>query len=757
MIWSKTRVALVGGGRACHELLTMIQADPQRFGLMVMGVADPDPDAPGLKYAREIGIEAVVTDYRELIERGGIDLVVELTGRNDIRDEVFRALPPGAHFIDHYASQFFWDLFALAEEGKRLTHKTEQRVLAERNRLRHILDSLPFEVLVIGKDYHVQLANRTFLEANGLSLDSVVGKCCYDIEQKSRPACDITVGGCPHNETLLAGRSVYTVVSRVDEEGGEHFATVRAAPIRDEKGTVLGVVETVMDITQRVNTEEKLKETRARLNQFIDTAPLFIFMKGVNLRFRVINRHALETLGLRENEVIGQTGYAVFPEEVARQFQNWERTALQTGKTVRGEGVMPVQDRNMFFSATLFPVRKDEEVIGVFGLIEDITELRESERKLLRRSEELSETQKELHEVLENSRDLIFMTDTEGLVTFVNPEAERVLGHSHDDAAGTPAHELCSRPEEFQKLFNQAMAEGHALHYEMELLRQDGEKAICNVSLTTINDQSGNPKEVVGICRDITTRMKLKDDLVRSERLAAIGKMAAGVAHEINNPLAVLETISGVLEDTLEDEIESLQPASRDMMEKAISRMRFQIKRCTNITHSLLGFARKSTSGRTAVDLTDLLEKSLNLLTAEIKLLDVEICREYQEALPRPESDPMLLQQIFVNLLKNATDAIDEKDEVRGIITLRIARVEDCVEVSIQDNGIGIPQEELGKIFDLFHTSKPVGKGTGLGLAIVHDIANRLGAEIRVASEVGKWTRFTLAIPLRPEGSREPS
>ena len=163
---SETRVAIIGGGRACHDLLTRIQASPNRLGLRVVGVADPDPDSPGMVLARESGIELTVADYREFFACDGVDLVVELTGLSDVRDEVFRSLPSHVHFIDHYASRFFWDFFTLAEESDRQHREAEQRVLDERNRLRNILDSLPYELLVIDKNYTIELANRSFLEAN---------------------------------------------------------------------------------------------------------------------------------------------------------------------------------------------------------------------------------------------------------------------------------------------------------------------------------------------------------------------------------------------------------------------------------------------------------------------------------------------------------------------------------------------------------------------------------------------------------------
>ena len=749
MNWTETRVAIIGGGKACHELLTRIHEDPHRIGLTVVGVADPKRDAPGLLYAREIGIELTPADYREFFDRDDIHLVIELTGRNELRDEIYRSLPPDVHFIDHYGSRFFWEIFALADERSRLEIQRDQDILAERNKLQNILDSLPYEILVISRDFEIQLANRTFLEANDTTLDAVVGKYCYDIEHKTKPPCGVAVDTCPHAEALRSGRSIATVETKIDEKGKEHFISIRTAPIRNESGEVFGVVEAIRDITPRVQMEEQLKTTRARLNQFIDTAPLFIYMKDLRLRYRVVNRHALEILGLTEAEVIGRTHFALFPEETAERLQKHERDALRTGKTVRTYDVLPLKDREMHISATMFPVMRNANPIGLFGLIEDITELRQSKQQLQEKDQQLSATQTLLGGVLDNSRDMIFLADTGGRLLSVNRGLEWRLGYEHGKLAKKSASVLFVDPLVQRDLFRRVLDEGHVSIYEVEFNSLNHERVICNVSLTAITGPDGRPQEVLGICSDITTRLQLKADLQRSERLAAIGKMAAGVAHEINNPLAVIKTIAGVVEDILDDEKDTLHPANSDLLTKAVERLNFQVKRASGITHSLLGFARKSESGESLVKVTDLLDESIDLLTPEINLVGCEIRRRYAPDLPQTFTDAMLLEQVFVNLIKNAIDAVEEKNHTQGIIELKAQRVGDTIEVAIKDNGVGIPDDALSGIFDLFHTSKPAGKGTGLGLAIVHDITKRLGCGIEVASEVGEWTSFTLTIPVR--------
>ncbi len=744
-----TRVAIVGGGRACHDFLRMIHGAPRRLGLSVVGVADPDADSAGLSYAREMGVDLLTSDFRDLLRRDDIDLLVELTGDRDVSDAIKAELPPHMHFVDHFASRFFWDLFAMIEQTNRLRRKSAERLREERNRLQHILDSLPFEILVIGVDYKVQLANRTFLENNLLDMSEVLGHYCYDVEMLTRGPCDVSVEGCPHHSSLKDGRAVSTVVSSMDEDGHEHFASVRAAPIRDDEGRVLGVVESILDISDRVETETHLQRTRQSLDRFLDTAPMLIYRTDTSHRIRRANRFALDTLGLEDKQVVGRTMRSLLPEPAASELHAAERRVLQSGQSTVHAGTLHLEGRDLHYRALLFPVQSDDEVVGLFNLIEDTTRLAESERKLALRSAELTEARQLLAGVLDNSRDLIFLTDVDGKLVSFNRGAENALGYDSAETLGRPVADFCRDPEQCREIYAQCLEEGHAELFEMPLVRRDGETVLCNVSLTSILEEDDDDTEIIAICRDITTRRRLQDDLVRSDRLAALGKMAAGVAHEINNPLAVIESIAGVLEDTLVDEGDRLTTSSRDVLIRAADRLQAQVKRCSNITHGLLGFARKSDSAHQEVDVQSLLEECLELLQVEIKGAGVEVVRRYAPGLPRVVTSPPLVQQVLVNLLKNACDAIEEAGRGSGVLTVSLVAAEGRLVVEVEDDGVGIPAEQLDKIFDLFQTSKPVGKGTGLGLAIVHDIVERIGAEVQVRSEHGRWTRFSLLLPLR--------
>jgi PAS domain S-box-containing protein len=437
-------------------------------------------------------------------------------------------------------------------------------------------------------------------------------------------------------------------------------------------------------------------------------------------------------------------------------LQKVEQETLKSRATLCASGELPVQDQKIHVQVTLFPIIENGRVEGLYGLIEDTTELFQSEQKRHLVDEQLNETQKYLREVLENSRDMIFLTDPAGNILTFNSGAELVLGFTRDEVVGTPAARLCANPGVFAKLFTETMRDGHAAEYEAEFRSKDMRAVICNISLTLIDGPDGKPLEVVCLCRDITTRLQLKNDLIRSERLAAVGQMAAGVAHEINNPLAVIDTIAGLVEETLADEGDALKPDTRQVLGKAMNRLHHQVQRVTTITHSLLGFVRSEKSGMVAIDIGELLEECVSVLGTEVRRSRAEIVRFFAPGIPEFTSDPLLLQQVFVNLIKNALDAMIDARDRPSILEIATSLDADRILITFQDNGVGIRSQDQEKIFNLFHTTKPAGQGTGLGLSIVHDILYRLGGNIRVASDPGKWTRFIVELPLNPPETPRP-
>jgi two-component system NtrC family sensor kinase len=240
----------------------------------------------------------------------------------------------------------------------------------------------------------------------------------------------------------------------------------------------------------------------------------------------------------------------------------------------------------------------------------------------------------------------------------------------------------------------------------------------------------------------------LEERLLQSHKLAAIGELSAGVAHEINNPLAIIRQEAEWLQILLRDK-DHLEAAQIDELKGPLAQIVQQVDRCTEITHNLLDFARKREPIMQMVELNKLIENMTVLVEREAKHHNITLVRRYEDNLPNIFSDAPQLRQVILNLLNNATQAI-QKD---GTVTITTRQAgEDAVELVISDTGSGIPPEDLTKIFDPFFTTKPPGQGAGLGLSICHGIIQRLGGRIMVDSTPGQGTTFTINLPLLPEG-----
>jgi len=291
--------------------------------------------------------------------------------------------------------------------------------------------------------------------------------------------------------------------------------------------------------------------------------------------------------------------------------------------------------------------------------------------------------------------------------------------------------------------------EGRPQRFATSIIANDGRLVDILINLTPIR-KGEEVVGVLGIARDITERKQMQAQLLQASKMAAIGELAAGVAHEINNPVGVISGAAEQLQFLLDRSRE--QPGDMiDSFLKHIETIREHADRCKRITQGLLNFARKSEIRNAEVDVGKLVSETLALMEnralSEKKTIETDIPAE----LPPLTADPHLLGQVFLNFVNNALDAVDEG----GRVSIR-ARAEDGkIAIEVSDDGGGITEENLKKIFDPFFTTKPIGKGTGLGLSICFGIVERMGGTVSVQSKPGAGTTFTVRFPTEPKRAIE--
>jgi len=240
-------------------------------------------------------------------------------------------------------------------------------------------------------------------------------------------------------------------------------------------------------------------------------------------------------------------------------------------------------------------------------------------------------------------------------------------------------------------------------------------------------------------------KSKSEDLIIQSSKMAALGKMAAGIAHEINNPLQIIGDQAGWMKDLLDSE-DMKQTENFEEFDQCIKKIERQVNRSREITHRLLRFGRRMETTQELVDINQILMETLTFLENEAHFRDIQIQTNYDDNLPKVSTDPNQLQQVFLNIIDNAIDAVGQSGQIR-VETFTDKQNHKQIMVKISDNGPGISRELISKIFDPFFTTKRPDEGTGLGLSISYGIMEKLGGHIAVESEEGKGTTFIISVP----------
>ncbi len=360
------------------------------------------------------------------------------------------------------------------------------------------------------------------------------------------------------------------------------------------------------------------------------------------------------------------------------------------------------------------------------------------------REEELREQEASYQKAVDNAPAVIFRIDQEfGTIWDANVVAERTLGHSRQEIIGKRIWDLIPAEDRARatRLFEETLERGHSRREDLHLVRNDGELVPVFFNGGLIEYRHELFFHI--ICVDISDRKRLESQLIQSEKMAAIGQLAAGIAHEIRNPLGI---IMNALYD-LAEIVDSDNPEVKEDLRIAKEEM----GRVQAIINNLLEFSRESRAETEEVDINDLLRRTLQLMNRSLQKTNVRVVTELGE-IGSCVANQNAMRQIFLNLITNAVQAMPDG----GVLTLRTAlHPGSRIQVEVEDTGVGIPAEHLNDIFNPFFTTKAPGQGTGLGLSVVHSVVKRYKGEIRVRSQIGRGTAFTIEFPCPCESDDE--
>ncbi|MFZ0296629.1 MAG: PAS domain S-box protein [Candidatus Sulfotelmatobacter sp.] len=370
------------------------------------------------------------------------------------------------------------------------------------------------------------------------------------------------------------------------------------------------------------------------------------------------------------------------------------------------------------------------KLIRYQGTLVDVTERRKLERQVARQ-EEFS------RRLLESFPDLILVVDLEERYTFVSSRVRDLLECPSEELLGKKISETQRHSLELLELYRDVLAGSKGFgSAEYGARRSDGAGRSMRASASQFFDADSKLAGVIISVRDITREKKFEQQVVQSERLAAMGAMIGGVAHELNNPLTSILGVSELLQDS----------QTTDAARKQIAILQQQARRAAEIVHNLTYFATPPTPGKTRVNLGEIVERTLNLHSYSLRKNNITVDFVREPGLPYVQGDPHQLMQIFLNLILNAEQAIRETRD-RGTLRIRLGTTGNSVWASFLDDGPGIPAEILPNIFDPFYTTKRPGRGTGLGLSICKSVMKEHNGTVEASNVPGGGAVFTVSLP----------
>ena len=453
-----------------------------------------------------------------------------------------------------------------------------------------------------------------------------------------------------------------------------------------------------------------------------------------------VRQNPAETYTTLDQLLVKVSVYGVVVFAVLVATGAWVARRIARPIAVLHEGAQRIGSGSLDHQLTLKTGDELEHLANAFNGM--AANLKQSFSQLEQRSREIEETKRYLEDLLENANDVIYTLDTEQRFTYVNSKVSW-WGYRKEDLIGRPYLSLLSKRHRGRRL-KSTLDIGAKQVYEVEVLCKTGDTRTVTVSVSPLCDPQGRIHGVLGIARDITDTKKLEQRIRNSEKLASVGKLAAGVAHEINNPLGgILNCLynlrKGVLSAARQDEY--------------VTSIEDGLRRVQKIVRQLLDFSQQHEPEFSPANINEVVERVLVLTEHALAAKKIGLEKELQQDLPPLMVDRHMMEQVLMNLILNAIQATKDG----GTITIRTQAQDGDCEVAVEDTGCGIPPHVLPHIFDPFFTTKGTGEGTGLGLSVSLGIVERHGGRILVESEVGKGSVFTVCLPLSGERSAERS
>ncbi|HSA30529.1 MAG TPA: PAS domain S-box protein [Candidatus Omnitrophota bacterium] len=646
----------------------------------------------------------------------------------------------------------FEDITERIESEKRLLNATREWSAS--------FDAMADGVSIHGPDCTILTVNKTLCEMLGMTAEDIVGKKCFRLFHGT----DSPIAECPLERTKLTLQKEYV---EIFEPTLNKWLAISTAPILDKDGCLIKIVHVLHDITERKKAEALIKESEQRYRSFIDLTGQVAWNTDKDGKVHDDMPGWRAFTGQSYEEIRG-TGWseALHPEDKDRTIGVWEK-AVAEKKPYETEYRMRRHDGvYRHFLARGVPILDDRgEILEWIGVCIDMTDRKMYEQRI-------EEQQRLLRDIIDVMPAAVFWKDRNSVYVGCNKLIAKLAGFEKpEDLVGKTDYDMPWKKEEsdqYRADDRHVMESGQPkLNIEETQRQADGTDKFLLTNKVPLRNQKGDVYGILGVYVDIT-RLKEMEGLLRksqealertvldleeknqrlretqaqllqSEKMAAVGQLSSGVAHEIKNPLAVIILAIQSLEELAQQD---------ESMKTRLLIVKKAAEKANEVVTKLLKFAHISSGNFDILDIHKNLDSIMALIEHIAKLKKVKLTKEYGHEQLLARGDAVLLEQVFMNIVSNGIDAVAEAGEVRIRTRVEIEAEKKWAVIEMADNGTGIPPEQLSRIFEPFFTTKKPGEGTGLGLSTAYMIIEHHQGKIKVDSQVGQGTIFTVSLPL---------
>src|SRR5690349_9951019 len=656
----------------------------------------------------------------------------------------FEALPIGLVVLVALFSAYMWKKTREISELRGLLRGIEERdaqppsdrqmdqlfemISKSQQGYRDLIDSFDDLLLAVTLDGKIRAVNRSFSDLVETPFQEIIGKSISEFVQE----------GSGQEEELLK-RSMPRFLER------RHWTGVLQIRLKNQKSPFYFdcVVHAMMrgedihGITVLARDVSALRRNETRFTELFETLQEGIYITTPDGRILDANPALVRMLGYDSKEDLLKRQVAEIVVDSAERKALIEQAETQPMVQGREVTLLRKDGTSIVCLHSAAAVRDNSgKVVRYQGAVMDISERREIERRL-RQQQEFA------RRLVDNFPDLILVLDTNARYTFVSPRSREILGYEPSEIAAL-GFGHCVHPDEMpavRALYYEIVAARRTFDsLEVRVRHKQGEWRRILFNFSPLSDESGNIEGVVLSGRDVTDLKRLEEQLIQAEKLAAMGQMLAGVAHELNNPLTAVLGVTELLRE---------RAGQDESFTRQLDLTHRQARRAARIVQNLLEFSRPGSAQKKLLDVNNLVERTLQLHEHSLRRNNIEVDFSPDTGLPGIMGDANQLILVFLNLVTNAEQAIREVRE-SGRLQIRPARSGDRLSITFQDDGIGVRPEALPRLFDPFYTTKRPGGGTGLGLSICMTIIREHGGLIEAEALPAGGSLFTVTLPPAP-------